>query len=707
MAVSSGLSLGKISSSVSGLNYAAKQSRLTTTKLSKNIFTGIDKKKKLGSSITLFKRKRIDTKNRKFLIDRLRTAPNIVTKTRGPQTLAITEKSTSLMDRMLGFVGYVSAGWILSNLPTWISLGRQFAGRTILASKILSDYYDEGLEVILDLNKVFSSTFNNLLNFDFTDSSNLVRDSLSELTSSIESLSVGLGSAFEVFLKPFGYVPPLNQPSPYPDAYGNPTIPTSPGGPLQNRATKGTKEQKALLDAISFAEGTTKSYGVVSGGAVNKNLEAGKLTVQQVIDLGNTYKRLGSQHKWSGATGRYQFMPPTLSGLVQRGQLKSNELFTPEKQDEAAIMLIERRGVSANMLKQQGMSVVVSDLLAPEFASFPYSPTGKSYYNQSFKPLPLIQKAYQKSLGSQTTPVTTTSQAPSNVLLNLPSPAAALTNLVNLLTGRPQQKPLSGANLTPLSGLGVNIPVTPFKAGSGAVITSLMGWRQSTQSNHMGYDLAANSGTPIYAYLPGVVTHENRAPGNGPDHGAGYGYWIVWRDDVYGSYHFYGHLMKPAEVKKGDRFQQGALLGYVGSTGRSSGPHLHWEISNNAPDAKGNFSNNQKPDVWLRSHPVTGVKPLATPPTATPSTPLVPPTLTPPPEQEQNLDMQTNQNQLREGIVQERRGQKIIVVDNRGSQMAQKIISSGGGQDITIQVDNYTLLNNFIKNKLLLDLTYL
>ncbi len=81
---------------------------------------------------------------------------------------------------------------------------------------------------------------------------------------------------------------------------------------------------------------------------------------------------------------------------------------------------------------------------------------------------------------------------------------------------------------------------------------------------HTGYDLAAPSGAPLYAYFSGIVTHENRAPGRGPEHGAGYGYWIIWKDDVYGSYHFFGHMLKPAEVKKGQRFNQGALLGVLG-----------------------------------------------------------------------------------------------------------------------------------------------
>jgi murein DD-endopeptidase MepM/ murein hydrolase activator NlpD/muramidase (phage lysozyme) len=176
--------------------------------------------------------------------------------------------------------------------------------------------------------------------------------------------------------------------------------PTVSGGAGGSSASYGAPEVKALLDAIAFAEGTTKSYGVISGGDVNKDLEAGKLTVQQVIDLGNTFGKPGSKHKWSGATGRYQFMPGTLNGMVQRGYLKATDLFTPQMQDKAGWQLAVNRGVTLDMLKKEGMSQNVADKLAPEWASFPYSPKGgKSYYGQGYKTLAKLKKVYDQKIG--------------------------------------------------------------------------------------------------------------------------------------------------------------------------------------------------------------------------------------------------------------------------------------------------------------------
>ena len=165
---------------------------------------------------------------------------------------------------------------------------------------------------------------------------------------------------------------------------------------------------KALLDAISFAEGTTKSYGTIFGGKVVPELEQGKLTIDQVHNMMMTGKLNGRDvgYKTGGkfssvATGRYQFMPDTLRDIQRNMGLSGDTLFTPEMQDK---MIIDRitdfRNVSLNELKTEGLSTKVLDKLAPEFASLPYSPKGgKSYYDQPVKSAEDIRNAFKKSLG--------------------------------------------------------------------------------------------------------------------------------------------------------------------------------------------------------------------------------------------------------------------------------------------------------------------
>jgi hypothetical protein len=111
------------------------------------------------------------------------------------------------------------------------------------------------------------------------------------------------------------------------------------GGGLGGGAVSGNEYERAFLDLLAHAEGTTGSYGTLFGGAVNSDLAAGNLTVQEVINFSN------SSVGGTGVLGRYQFMATTLQGLVRNGVLSLNEKFTPEKQDQAAIALARGRGV--------------------------------------------------------------------------------------------------------------------------------------------------------------------------------------------------------------------------------------------------------------------------------------------------------------------------------------------------------------------------
>ena len=85
---------------------------------------------------------------------------------------------------------------------------------------------------------------------------------------------------------------------------------------------------------------------------------------------------------------------------------------------------------------------------------------------------------------------------------------------------------------------------------------------------HKGIDFAAPRGTPIYAAGKGVIQYAGRK--------GAYGNFVLIRHNTTYST-AYAH-MKSIKTAKGRRVQQGQIIGYVGSTGRSTGPHLHYEI---------------------------------------------------------------------------------------------------------------------------------
>lgn len=85
---------------------------------------------------------------------------------------------------------------------------------------------------------------------------------------------------------------------------------------------------------------------------------------------------------------------------------------------------------------------------------------------------------------------------------------------------------------------------------------------------HKGLDMAAPTGTPIYATADGLVGKAEWFGAYGNYIAIGHGSELETR---------YGHLSR-LSVSAGQRVRKGDLIGYVGSTGRSTGPHLHYEV---------------------------------------------------------------------------------------------------------------------------------
>ena len=131
----------------------------------------------------------------------------------------------------------------------------------------------------------------------------------------------------------------------------------------------------------------------------------------------------------------------------------------------------------------------------------------------------------------------------------------------------------------PLTNGGVNWYHPPLKGK--LYITSGFGKRRNPfgkkmSEHHNGIDLSAKAGTPIYAMLPGEVAHIGYDPRSGNYIKLRHGNFTV----------SYCHLIRKPNIPIGSKVFPGQPVAHVGSTGRSTGPHLHITIK-----YKGGFIN--------------------------------------------------------------------------------------------------------------------
>ncbi len=129
-------------------------------------------------------------------------------------------------------------------------------------------------------------------------------------------------------------------------------------------------------------------------------------------------------------------------------------------------------------------------------------------------------------------------------------------NKEKLLSHTPAIQPLSNKDLNRIaSGFGYRIdPV------------------YKTTKFHAGLDFSAPQGTPIYATADGTVTIAGNT-------GNGYGNYVVINHG-YGYETLYGHMVR-VKARNGQAVKRGEVIGWVGSTGKSTGPHCHYEVHKN------------------------------------------------------------------------------------------------------------------------------
>jgi len=572
------------------------------------------------------------------------------------------------LGRIMEFTGTLLTGWLFTNLPVFLE-GSQILIRNI---STLTDISKKFTNTTKKLFGEFGSLLNgfalNLVTLDFTDSKGRVSSSFRDISISFNTMKDQFDEAFKLLTKGLpsigkkypnttnGDIPNNEPPTTTPPTGGRSSdywtliaISALEDGDPQGRADVAQSIYNRSNSGKFPGGKNIRSIIIAGDGGQYQPVERAVKEFKNIKDRDSAIAAIMEADKVSKKTAT-KYIDDTVSAINDTTLRKNAAEYIENRTDFLGVGANPNQPSSTSLKRRNPSDNIFGNFVGS--ASFEYGKTKKG------KASPPPETIFPKTQPSQ------------------PSKKIVLS-------------PLSGTSGTVAGGIPLSVPYSPFKPGSGAVITSGKGWRPSTNSNHSGYDVGAASGTPIYAYFPGVVTHV--ATVNSYNTG-GYGNWVLWKDDIYGAYHFFGHMLNPPPVRVGLKFGRGQLMGLVGSTGVSQGPHLHWEISNNQPDGAGNMNSQQDPGSWLRSHPL---------PKSYLSSSI---SNTPQSAQIASAGTQQRLQQSQNIALQKSSGSTIIVIEEDAPPYPQPQYSGGGNSMlIPIIIDP---LNSYISQKLLLDLTY-
>ena len=619
----SSINIENISKSLTETKKSTSAVNDSVENISRIIGTNTRVKRELFTRSNVLSSRREEASKRQELEDQIESTKVSTSPQAGLSFVSRSEKGP--LDRLLGFLGFMTAGWILENLPTWIFMGQEFISRINSFGRSMYNMVNNMQFIIKSFGQTLGYSLDAILRLDFEEfaGEGTVAKSFEELNLAVQDLGTNITDTFKLFTTPLTESLETGEQAPgLEERQPNtmfPGIPQEPGV----GSGYGTKEQQALLKTIRFAEGTAGStgysmfFGDRTGQAKYGDLT--KLSANEVEKLVDKFLK-DPQSKFRGgrsaAVGAYQIID--ITSKARALGMDMNRKFDQSFQDEMALRLAARRGVTADVLKGEGLSDAVIKKLSPEWASFP-----GNTYGQPTKRSEDLKSVYRSALSSSV-------RTPSS----------------------PSVKPSS----TP------SIPVNPK-----------IGDRLGAGRGHGGVDLQVNEGTPLRAISDGVIVDS--------DYEKGWGNFLVMKDNL-GIYHLYGHMQ--SGYKRGGSVKKGEVIGKVGMTGRTTGPHLHWETGTgwNGGVITGRFDALTKYSKFAPFNTQAGKE--------TPA----------------QISAQPKSSQPA-AITPERKGSQMVFIDDTKPQVPQVSYPSQQQSSAIPTISEFKLLNNFIKKKLLLDLAYL
>ena len=642
-----------------------KSSTTTVKKFQTILFNRTRVKKEIFQNKTILQNRRVENERRVQAEEELE-APDIARKRDGPAQL-ISGSAKGFFERILGFLGYVTAGWIINNLPTWISMGKEFIARTQQMGKILGNFIKNTTDILKNFTGLLSASLTNIIKFDFLDTSGRVGTAFEELQLSVDNWGTGFEDAIKLITTPL-------------------TEGIASGEDARPTGTQNTDEGAYERTApYSGSDGSTTSYSSTGGQKISKS------------QFGNrgfrTRDGLGSGATAFGHTGRDVPMPMgTPLSIVPPGVVvEASTGYNGGYGNLVTIKLDDGRYIKINHLS--AILVKEGDRVG--------TGSGK---NDGVR---VVGK-----VGS--TGLSTGSHMHLDLGTGYNKGSAQITGLMN-----PDSFIINGG-VVQGGDVKSTGEVKQTKSQTSQPQQQLVG----TSSSSGG----TVSPQEVYSYLKSKGMSDNQALGITANIKGESGFRIGISEDGgpgVGLFQYSDNDRKPRFLKAVPDYKKNwkGQIDYAINEDRSpeylkkkfSSPEeaAYWWMDKWERPATENYAKrNKEHNDFIKSFKPGASKPAQTQPSPTTTKSTKQPIQTQSaPTQAQITPTVTQQNtQVNQSLTPERRGQTVIIAQNPSQPQQQTMPYGGGGSSgggSSSQTSEFSLLNIFMKNKLLLDLAYL
>lgn len=515
------------------------------------------KEKSIRSQLDIFEKRReaVRKREREDLIE----SGKINSLGVGSATQRVITRSTGgILGRVMGFVGTIFVGWLITNLPKIIRGAQELITKMTVVYNVLRGWVDNTINFFKEFNISLDGLKGRIFNKQeddvqqqqnqFNAAEGLVTDGVNNMFLDFQKGITSLRD-FDLLAAVRGLFGFQSQTPKEGEGGDGTTGDGTTGGTTGGSATAG--QYKPILDLIGSAEG-----GYTSIAPMDKNDD---LTSMTIVEAANATGEQGGR----GAIGRYQLTDP-IEQAKAAGLDPETDLFSPENQDKIAISLIEGRGITPDMIENDPNEA--ASRLAKEFAGIPVLEGEKGYV----QPVERGQ-SYYEGFNKNTATIT---------------PEQVEEAFEKFEQNRQSQQSVQAGEIDLSKRFAKDDDVSAL--GAPAKITSIRGAFEDFRTKpHGGLDIGCAAGLYIALRVDCEVV--------GTKNDSGYGLTVdVWVPSQ-GVQLRFAH--NSSIIIKSGAIPAGTSFAVTGSTGKSTGPHIHLEASTEKGST--NYGGNTSPDPYV------------------------------------------------------------------------------------------------------------